>query len=214
MTSERHTPLVQSLRQRALLLGGLLLLICGLFLLALRGSQSAGRSVQVPGVALLNFPQDFVQYARVDRLDAMVRDLFISAEALAAARAGRPMPYGSTIAIVAYQAQRGADGVPLRDEQGHLVRGESPGIVHVAQKRGDWQAQDFPGGTVPLFDEWNFGSFALNGERHDEDLLACINCHNTTGREDPLWSNTLLRRFISSGEVQYFYCELSGRSPC
>ncbi|HEX2620556.1 MAG TPA: cytochrome P460 family protein [Phototrophicaceae bacterium] len=160
-----------------------------------------------------NYKIDFVRYATVDHKDAVVRDLYISPTALEQVRAGYALPEGTIIVVEGYEAKRDADGQPMRDASGRFIKGEMKPEIHIAEKRSTWQAEDFESGQ--LSDDWNFGSYVASGEHFDEPLTPCFNCHNTTERSDFIWSLPMLWRYQrSGGQVQYEYCNASGRSPC
>lgn len=175
------------------------------------GVRQPGLGVQLPG----DFPTGFVQYARVDRVDKTIREIFVSQAAVDAIQGWQPLPNGTMIVIVGYHAQRGADGEALRDANGFWLPGESAAPIHVAEKRDDWTTADFTEDGVRN-GAWNFGSFdAVSLARTDEDLVQCFNCHSTTGGTDFIWTHGELARYVrDSGAVQYRYCDLSGRSPC
>lgn len=81
------------------------------------------------------------------------------------------------------------------------------------QKRSDWQESDFE--SSARAGAWNFGSFdAISGQRFDENLTTCANCHNGTPQTDFLYSRPLLDGYAQSGVVEYFYCNLRARAVC
>jgi hypothetical protein len=162
------------------------------------------------------YRENFVQYARVDREDAIIRELYIHPNALEQVRAGRLLADGTVIVIEAYHAQLNANDEPLLDEKGHFIKGEPLEMVHVIEKRPDWTAADFASDTRTTGrGDWNFGSYQFGAaERFDEDLNACFNCHNTTPQTDFVYTYPLLVDFVRSGQVQYFYCDIAGRIAC
>ncbi|MBZ0274975.1 MAG: cytochrome P460 family protein [Anaerolineae bacterium] len=160
-----------------------------------------------------NYRQTFVHYATVDRRDNVTRDLYINPEALANAHLNSTLPNGTIIVIEGYSAQIGADGQPLRDADGHFIQGDPLPMVHVIEKRGNWSAGDFVGENRT--GNWNFGSFRYDGTGYfDEIMSRCFDCHNSAGHTDFLYSFAALQQFMTSGTVQYAYCDLSGRPPC
>jgi hypothetical protein len=168
-----------------------------------------GSAVQYPA----NYRDEFEQYITVDRKDAVVRHIFVSPQALESLRQTRRIPDGTIIVIEAYSAQVDENGDPLRDDQGHFLPGEVLDMVHVAQKRADWQAADFP--SAARAGQWNFGSFEFgSGAPFDEDLNACFNCHQATPNSDFLYTGQLLAQYAFGGDPLYMYCELSRRTPC
>jgi hypothetical protein len=160
-----------------------------------------------------NYRTEFAHYLTVDRPDGVVRDIYISPNAVAALRQRRSLPDDTILVIEAYQAAQAADGEWLRDAQGRYIKGEPLAQVHVAHKRANWPAGDFPSGARA--GNWNFGSFALaDGAPFDEDLTACLNCHQATPRTDFLYSAPHLLNYVATQTTQYLFCELRRRTPC
>jgi Cytochrome P460 len=184
-------------------------LIC-CFLIAGCASDVSPRQ---PGVTFPpNYPQDFVQYARVDRTDGKIRDLFINRAAFEAFQSGYPLPNDTIILIDGYDASRDADGKLILDEQGRYIKDKSFENFHVAHKRSDWTDADFLSSI--RVGQWNFGSFNPDGTAFDEDLNACFNCHQVQVNTDFIYSYRQLARFSSSDQIQYFLCNLSERIAC
>jgi len=184
-------------------------LICGLFI---AGCAAEAGSRQ-PGVHFpSNYPADFVQYARVDRTDGKIRDLLINRSALEAFQAGSTLPNDTIFIIDGYYASRDADGQLLVDEQGRYIKDKPFENFHIAHKRDDWTDADFSSSN--RVGQWNFGSFNPDGTPFAEDLNACFNCHQVTVGTDFTYTYRQLARFSSSGEIQYFLCNLSERIAC
>lgn len=160
-----------------------------------------------------DYPDGYIHYATVDRPDGVIRDLLVDAAALDAFRGGRGLPVDTHIVLRAFTAERDADGALRYDAAGRLVRGEPHPMLHIAEKRSNWTAADFP--TDVRAGQWNYGSFsAETGATFDEDLAACLNCHQARPATDFVFSLDLLRRYARSGEVQYLYCDLRSRVAC
>jgi hypothetical protein len=160
-----------------------------------------------------NYPADFVQYARVDRTDGTIRDLYIARDALETTLSNGSLRDDAIIVIDGYDARRDANGDLLLDENGHYVKDVPFESFHIAVKRPDWDELDFP--TTVRAGNWNFFSFdQQTHEPFDEDLGACFNCHQATPQSDFIYTRRQLARFASSGEVQYFLCNLSERIAC
>lgn len=166
----------------------------------------------------VNFPnqyrETFVHYATIDRIDGLVRDVYVLPAALESLRAGRSLPDGTVIVIEGYYAQEDANGQPLVDEQGHFLRGEPLEMVHVAEKRFDWSPDDFT--SVARAGSWNFASYIYGTQaRFNEDMNACFNCHNAeSALPSNVYSMPLLLRYVREGQTQYFYCKLPERIAC
>ena len=160
-----------------------------------------------------NYRETFIHYATVDRRDQITRDIYISPDALADYRPNRPLPDGTIIVIEGYYAAEDSNGQPLRDEDGHFVRGEPLEMVHVAEKRANWGPGDFVGAARS--GNWNFGSFQYGtGAYFDEIMSRCFDCHNSMDNTDFLYTFADVSRFAQTSLVRYSFCDLSGRSPC
>jgi hypothetical protein len=162
------------------------------------------------------YRENFVQYARVDREDATIRELYVHPDTLEQVRAGRVLADGTIIVIEAYHAQIDDQGEPILDSEARFVKGIPIEKVHVIEKRPDWTAADFTSDTRTTgAGNWNFGSYQFDSNaRFDEDLNACFHCHNATPETDFVYTYPLLLTFARTGEVQYFYCDIAGRIAC
>jgi cytochrome P460 len=70
----------------------------------------------------------------------------VTPAAIEAVRKGQPIPSGTVITMVEYKAQLDAQGNPVKDADGHFVKGELNGYA-VMEKRSGWGAEypDFCG---------------------------------------------------------------------
>lgn len=168
--------------------------------------------------AVVAFPRDYqatlVKYAVVDRADGLSRDLYVSRDALEALRRDTRLsefPLGTLLAIDVYSARQvGRDrtsGTPIfARAEGHLVRARSERTLHLMQKTqagagsATWTFAGYdPATAQPL-------TLELPGD--------CLLCHQAALVSDMTFSLSLLRRFASSGTVQYGYCNHPGRTAC
>src|SRR5262245_10518337 len=78
------------------------------------------------GGDLVKFPEDYAKgmlYTTVDRPDnKQYRELYVSKEAVEAAKKGQPLPDGTVITLVQFAAKLGADGNPEKDAHGRFIR--------------------------------------------------------------------------------------------
>lgn len=189
-------------------------ILCALFLgltLAACGTKAAPTSIGV--VLPADYRNTLVQYARVDREDHTIRELYVTSHALDQLRFSRALADGTVIVIEAYHALLNDNGEPLLDADGRYLKGEPLEMVHVIEKRPDWTDSDF--NSEARTGTWNFGSYQFeSSERFDEDLNACFNCHNTTPQTDFIYTHTLLLTYALTGKVQYFFCDIGGRVAC
>lgn len=171
-----------------------------------------------PRYSSVKLPQgyqtNFVHYATVQRSDGTTRNIFINPEAVEALKTGdRDLPDYTIIVIEGFYALKDAAGAYLLDNNGRYETGAAFEMLHVLEKRYDWTAADFV--SENRSGQWNFGSFdTANGNFFDENMSACFHCHNATDRTDFLYSTTLLRHYLQTGQTQFFVCDLPDRIAC
>ena len=146
-------------------------LVTATAVLALAGRGSAGADK----VAFPASFRDGVLYTIADRYDVkQYRELFASKEAIAAAKAGKPLPSGTVLTLVQYKAQVDAQGNLLKDDKGRFLKGDLIGYA-VMEKRTGWGTEypdDIRNG------EWEYAAF--NAERVFNDKAnykGCFQCH-------------------------------------
>jgi hypothetical protein len=105
------------------------------------------------------FPENYakgVLYTTVDRPDnKQYRELFSTPEAIAALKAGQPIPSGTVLTLVQYKAVLNAAGEPEKDSNGRFMKGDLIGYT-VMEKRTGWGAEyadDMRNG------EWEYQAF-------------------------------------------------------
>jgi len=184
-----------------------------LLILTLIGQASA----QSP--AVVSFPQDYktklVKYAVVDRSDGMSRDLYAAQGAIEAVKRDprlKEFPVGVLFALDVHSASDvGRDPTtraPRFDvtPQGRLRRSKDERTLHLMEK------------VQPGFgsQNWAFGGFdPVTTEPLKLQLPGdCHLCHQAAVMSDMTFSMTLLKRFVTSGTVQYRLCQQPGRQPC
>ena len=124
------------------------------------------------------------------RLDALVvdkqpekqvREVYAPREAIEAARKGDAMPEGIAITLIRYSAKLDAQGAPLKDASGRLVKGEILGI-NVMRKGKGWGAEypdDLRNG------EWEYRAFKADQSPNDQaKLTVCFQCHKAEVSQD------------------------------
>ncbi len=155
---------------------------------------AVGQAAVPSGPNVVAFPQDWAKgtlYATVDRPDTkQYREFYTSAEALAAARAGKPIPDGTVITLAAYAAQADAAGMPLKDANGRFLKGNLL-AVNVMQKKAGWGEQ------IPAAirnGDWVYQSFTPDGKANDKaNLTACYQCHLPFAKDDYLTNMAKLK---------------------
>jgi len=142
----------------------------------------------VPGSAgpeKIAFPanyKDHVLYATVDRYDnKQYRELYGTADAVKAAREGRPIPSGTVLTLIQYKAQVDAAGNPVKDANGRFIKGDLVGIT-VMEKRTGWGTEypdDIRNG------EWEYSAFTADQKFNDKaNYKACFQCHKPHAKQD------------------------------
>ena len=160
----------------------------GVGTLALAGGVAAvAQALVAPGPNKVAFPVDWSKgtvYATVDRPDTkQYRELFTSAESLAAVRAGKPIPDGTVLTLAAYAAKVDAAGNPLKDANGRFVKGDLVS-VNVMQKMAGWGA-DIP--AAIRNGDWIYQTLRPDGTVNDKaNLAACYQCHLPFAKDDYL----------------------------
>jgi hypothetical protein len=125
------------------------------------------------------FPDRFadgVLYAIIDRADLkQYRELYAPASAIAAIKAGKPLPLGTVLTMVAYAAKLDSTGKPLTDAKGRLARDALVAFL-VMEKRPDGEARRSSSGTGD--GKWRFQIFGAD-KRIDKNakLTDCAECH-------------------------------------
>ena len=133
------------------------------------------------------FPAEWAKgtiYATVDRPDTkQYREFYTIPDVVEAVRAGKPIPDGAVITLVAYAAQADANGVPLKDANGRFMKGNLL-AVNVQQKRKGW-GEDIP--AAIRNGVWVYQSFTPAGVPIDKaNLMACYQCHLPFAKDDYL----------------------------
>ncbi len=157
---------------------------------ALLLALAAGLSTAVvAGGDRVKFPENYaagVLYTTVDRADVkQFRELYTSPQAIAAAKAGMPLPDGTVVTIVQYKAKLDSEGNPEKDANGHFIKTEIAGYG-VMEKRAGWGAEypeDIRNG------DWEYQSFKADKTVNDKaDLKKCFGCHKPMEKADYLFT--------------------------
>lgn len=122
------------------------------------------------------YAKAFTNYLSLDRTqnDDQVIRLFANEKALAAAKAGEPLPSGSVLAAEIYKAVKNDKGEVIESSLGRRLRGPMAAVA-VMEKRDGWGkdlAEDVRNG------DWDFAIFKPSGERiAGKDINSCRACH-------------------------------------
>lgn len=161
-----------------------------------------GQPVVPGGPNRLAYPEGWdkgVMYATVDRPDTkQFREFFTSAEAVRAAREGKPIPDGTIITLAAWAAKLDDRGAPVRDANGRFVKDKLV-AVNSMQKKAGW-GQDIPADVRN--GDWIYQSFLPDGKVNDKaNLTACYQCHLPFAKDDFLTNLAKLAGKFPSGAV-------------
>jgi plastocyanin len=132
------------------------------------------------------FPEGFQQrlelYTIADRYDVkQYRELFASKEAIAAARAGRPLPSGTVLVLILYKAQVDAQGNLVKNDKGRFLKGDLIGYT-VMEKRTGWGTEYPP---ELRNGEWEYAAFSADGKLNEKaNYKGCFECHKPHEKQD------------------------------
>lgn len=159
-------------------------------ILALGGLAAVATTVAVrAGGDKIAFPESYakgVLYATVDRADnKQYRELYSTPEAIAAVKAGQPIPSGTVLTLVQFKARLDAAGEPEKDANGRFVKGDLIGYT-VMEKRTGWGSEypdDIRNG------EWEYQAFKADRTVNDKaNLKNCFTCHKPLDKQDFVFS--------------------------
>ena len=121
-----------------------------------------------------------------------VQVLYAPKEAIAAAKDGKPMPYGTIFVIVFYNAKLGTDGNPLKDANGRFIRDTLR--VHTAMRKERGWGAEYP--PEKRNGEWEYRVFTADRQWNDKvDVVErCLGCHLPKAAQDYVWSYDELKK--------------------
>lgn len=188
-------------------------LIFGVLMLAALTRTEPPQPRMGPMVLPENYRETFVQYATVDRVDGIVRHIYVDPLAIEDWRRGQPLPDGTRIVIEPFNGRTDSNGEFVLDDD-RLVPHGFAGHIHMAEKRESWSLDELA--TSSRVGDWNFASFSVEtGEHTDENINDCFTCHDASANgTDFIFTVPILGRYVASGDTQYFYCGRTGRRPC
>ena len=156
----------------------------------------AGVLYAVPSTAgpdKIAFPEkykDHVLYTTVDRPDnKQFRELYGTADAVAAMKAGKPLPSGSVLTLLQFKAQLDAAGNPIKGPDGRFVKGDLIAYT-VMEKRTGW-GTEYP--AEWRNGEWEYAAFGPDGKLNEKaNYKGCFECHKPHESTDYVISHTKL----------------------
>ncbi len=160
--------------------------LLGVAVIGMVGAIAVAQTALVPpGPNKLKFPEGWDKqtlYATVDRHDTkQYREFYTSAEAVKAAKEGRPIPDGTVITLAAYAAKVDADGKPVKDANGRFVKDKLVAVNSMWKQKGN-------GADIPESirnGDWIYQSFTPDGQVNEKaNLTACYQCHLPFAKEE------------------------------
>ena len=166
-------------------------LVASLAAIAILGALYAVPSSAGPDkIAFPEKYQEHVLYTLVDRHDSkQYRELWGTADAVAAMKAGKPLPSGSVLTLVQYKAQVDATGNPIKGPDGRFVKGDLIAYT-VMEKRTGW-GTEYP--AEWRNGEWEYAAFGPDMKLNEKaNYKACFECHKPHEATDFVISHTKL----------------------
>ncbi len=118
-------------------------------------------------------------YTTLDRADnKQYRELYVSPEAIGAAKKGEALPSGTVITLIQFAAKLDEQGNPVKDANGRFVKDKLL-AYNVMEKRTGWGAE-YP--DTMRNGEWEYQAFRPDKSVNTTAKLeACFNCHKPLG---------------------------------
>jgi len=129
-----------------------------------------------------DYAKDFALYSVIDRFDQKrARFMYINKPALAAAKAGAPLPDGVVVVMEVREIELDAAGDPVLDDKGRMKPTPITASA-VQEKRKGW------GEAIPADirnADWDYAAFKADGSANAEvKLEPCFTCHLTRKDRD------------------------------
>jgi cytochrome c553 len=145
------------------------------------GAATGAKSALLPNVAKTRvaFPEgykeSFTKYHTISfPATRQVRYYYANKAAVAAAKAGQPLPDGSVLFAEVYAAKLGADSKPVMGGDGHFVADKL--VVYTAMEREAGWGKDIP--DMLRNENWNYAIFTTDKQhRPGVNQAECLACH-------------------------------------
>ena len=145
------------------------------------GAATGAKSMLLPNVAKshVTFPEgykeSFVKYHTISfPATKQVRYYYANKTAVAAAKAGKPLPDGSVLFAEVYAAKLGADGKPVAGGDGNFAAEKLVAYTAMAREAG-W-GKDIP--EMLRNENWNYAVFTADKQhRPGVNQAECLACH-------------------------------------
>lgn len=148
---------------------------------SLPGATGSAKSAFLPNLARTNvrFPENYkAGFTRYHTLNvpesAQVKHYYANEIAVAAVRAGKPLPDGAAIFVEVYSAKLDANKKPLTGSDGFFVADQLRAYTTMARD-ADW-GKDIP--DVLRNENWNYAIFSADKQlRTTVNQAECLACH-------------------------------------
>ncbi|MGH8743012.1 MAG: cytochrome P460 family protein [Burkholderiales bacterium] len=145
------------------------------------GATAGGKSAMLPNVAKsgVTFPEDykdtFTKYLTINfPATKQVRYYYANKAAVAAAKAGKPLPDGSELFVEVYSAKLDADNKPVMGSDGFYEADKLLLFTAMAREAG-W-GKDIP--DMLRNEDWNYAIFNADKQhRAGVNQAECLACH-------------------------------------
>jgi Cytochrome P460 len=158
------------------------------------GAAAALSLVQVwAGADKVAFPENYAKgtvYVTVDKPTKQVHEFYAAPAAIEAAKKGQPMPDGTVLIGVQYNAKLDADGNPIKGPDGRFIKADLRGYA-VMEKRKGW-GTDYP--EDKRNGEWEYRVF--NADKTPNEKVAtgvCFDCHRPQASNDYVYTYDKLK---------------------
>jgi cytochrome c553 len=144
------------------------------------------KSGQLPNVAKTNLPfpenykASFVHYHTLNfPATKQVRHYYANPAAIAAAKAGKPLPDGSYLLAEVYSARLDAEGKPVTGADGFFVPEKH--LFYAAMGTGAGWGNAIP--EALRNGNWNYGVFTLEKQHRPINQAECFGCHKPLDKD-------------------------------
>ena len=147
------------------------------------GGDGKAKSTLVAAInkSRVTFPNDYkssyTKYTTISfAAKKQVRHYYANSIAVAAAKAGKPLPNGSKFFVEAFKVKLDDYQAPIEGADGHLVAaGDDPAFFTAMEMQAGWGA-DIP--DILRNGDWNYAVFTAAGElRTAVNQASCLACH-------------------------------------
>jgi cytochrome c553 len=147
---------------------------------ALPGAETGVKSAQLPNVAKtrVTFPEGFkdvfTKYHSINfPATKQVRYYYASPVAVAAAKAGKPLPDGSVLFVEAFAAKLDGDNKPVTGPDGFYVPDKL--LLYTAMARDAGWGNEIP--EMLRNENWNYAIFTTDKQHRGINQAECLACH-------------------------------------